>query len=920
MIMKGRRTERAELERLVADALAGMSGVLVLRGSAGIGKTALLDHAVASASSLRVARIAGVEAEQELGFAALHRLLLPFLEGRADLPGPQLAALEIAFGMAAGTAPDRFLVGLAVLTLLAGAARRQPLLVIGDDAQWLDRESLDVLAFVARRLHAEGIAMLFALREEPSSAAVLAGLPELSVPGLAEADARALLTEHLDSTTDLLLRDRIIAEAGGNPLAIRELARGAGSLQPSAAGRPLPVSRSLENRFLERFRLLPALARRSVLTAAADATGDRDLVRRAVQRQVPSTPDEIDAAFEEAERADVLGLGTDIAGLSFRHPLIRSAVYGGAGLAERRAAHAALAAVTDPLADPGRHAWHLASAADGPDTRVADELHACAERAKDNGGYLARAAFLHRAAELTEDPATGSFRLLEACAAALMGGAPHRAGELLTRLALAPQLPAVHAHADRLRGLVHLMVGKEGAVGLLHQAAQALSSHDPRGCRDTLLEAVDAAMVVPRIGPTTDLAGIARTALDMCEPSTGERQDSTDPADLLLEGHARLAAVGHTQAAPVLKAALTAMRAPGAEHGGAVRWSLLGMLAAIETWDIDALSECGRRYADAARSHGALRMLQIAAHANATAEVFRGDLATAQLHFAEFKDVAVATGADSRLSHPTDAMLHGWRGDEAATLAAVRAQQELYPERPGGVPVQLVRAAHVVLRLGQGRYAEAQAAAAPVLDDPPPHGGGLVLPGLVEAALRNHDTGTAERALDRLAERAEACGTPWALGLLARSRALMAAGAEADALFRDAAAHLEPTPLGTEKAHTQLLHGEWLRRRRRRADARVHLRTAHQAFARMGATAFAERARSELLATGERPRRREAPAAADLTPQETRIARMAADGATNQEIATHLFLSASTVEYHLAKVFRKLGVTSRRHLRAALPG
>ncbi|MFJ9942072.1 helix-turn-helix transcriptional regulator [Streptomyces erythrochromogenes] len=919
MIMKGRRTERAELEQLVADARTGMSGVLVLRGNAGIGKTALLDHAVASASSLRVTRLAGAEAEQELGFAAVHRLLLPFLDRRADLPRPQLLALETALGMTTGPVPDRFLVGLAVLTLLAGAARRQPLLVICDDAQWMDRESLDVLAFVGRRLHADGIAMLFALRDESGSAAVLAGLPELSIPGLGDTDARALLAENLDPTTDLLLRDRIIAEAAGNPLAIRELARGAGTLQPSAAGRPLPVSRGLEARFLERFRLLPAPARRAVLIAAADATGNRDLVRRAVHHQVPSTPDDIDAAFEEAERADVLAPGTDAAGLSFRHPLIRSAVYGGAGRADRRAAHAALAAVTDPLADPGRHAWHLASAAAGPDAAVADRLHACAERAKDNGGYLARAAFLHRAAELTEDAATASVRLLEASAAALMGGAPHRAEELLARLAPAPDMPAVQAHADRLCGLVHLMVGKEGAVGLLHQAAQALSSHDPRGCRDALLEAVDAAMVVPRIGRGTGMAAIARTALEIHGRSTRDRQDSFDPADLFLDGHARLAAVGHTQAAPVLKAALTAMRAQGAEHGGAVRWSLLGMLAAIETWDIDALSECGRRYADAARSHGALRMLQIAAHANATAEVFRGDLATAQLHFAEFKDVADATGADSRLSHPTDAMLHGWRGDEAATLAAVRAQQELYPERPGGVPVQLVRAAHVVLRLGQGRYAEAQAAAVPVLDDPPAHGGGLVLPGLVEAALRNHDTGTAERALDRLTERAKACGTPWALGLLARSRALMAVGAEADALFRDAVAHLDPTPLGTEKAHTRLLHGEWLRRRRRRGDARVQLRVAHQAFARMGAAAFAERARLELRATGEHPRRRDAPAPADLTPQETRIARMAVDGATNQEIATHLFLSASTVEYHLAKVFRKLGVTSRRHLRTALP-
>ncbi|WP_250399219.1 helix-turn-helix transcriptional regulator [Streptomyces cellostaticus] len=920
MIMTGRRSERAELDRLLDDVRTGMSGVLVLRGDAGIGKTALLDHAVASASPMRVTRLDGVESEQELGFAALHRIVLPFLDLRLELPAPQLAALETAFGMAAGSAPDRFLVGLAVLTLMAGAARRQPLLVVCDDAQWVDQESLDVLAFVGRRLHADGMGMLFALRDEHASGAVLAGLPELRIHGLPESDARALLTEHLDPTTAPALQERIIAESAGNPLALRELARSARTLQAGAIATPLPVSRSLEARFLQRFRQLTALSRSTVLMVAADATGDRDLVRRALDRQTPSASGEIDAAFEEAERADVLAVHTGPAGSPFRHPLIRSAVYTGASRAERRAAHAALAAVTDPLTDPDRRAWHLASAAEGPDEGVAAELQVRAERAKDNGGYLARAAFLHRAAELTGDAVSRSTRLLEACAATLMAGSPHRGEELLALLGPGPGLPVLRAHADRLRGLVHVMVGKEGAVALLHQAALALSDRDPHGCRDALLEAVDAAIVVPRLGPGASITRVARTALAVRGSRSGPLGDSQDPADLLLDGHARLVALGHAEAAHVLKAALTAMRAPGAEHGGAVRWSLLGMLAAIETWDIDALSECGRRYADAARAHGALRMLQIAAHANATAEVFRGDLATAQLHFAEFKDVADATGADPRFSHPTDAMLHGWRGDEAATLAAVRAQRDLYPEQPGGIAVQLVRAATVVLGLGQGRYPDAEAAARPVLDDPPPHGAGLVLPGLVEAAARIHDTGLAERALDELAERAEAAGTPWALGLLARSRALLATGAAAEDFFRDALAHLGPTPLGTEKAHTRLLYGEWLRRRRRPTEARAHLRAAHEAFARMGAAAFAERARLELRATGERPRRHGTGAPGHLTPQETRIARMAADGATNQEIATHLFLSASTVEYHLGKVFRKLGITSRRHLRTALPG
>lgn len=918
MILRGRQAEQGRVQRLLSDAHEGMSGVLVVRGDAGIGKTALLDHAVASASGMHVTRVAGIEAEQELGFAAVHRILLPFLGDRSRLPAPQRASLETAFGMVGGSAPDRFLVGLAVLTLLAEAARERPLLMVCEDAQWVDRESLDVLAFVGRRLHADGIVALFALRDDFTTPPMLTGLPELRLSTLPQRDALAVLRDCVDGRIDQVVAERIIAEAAGNPLALRELARSP-SVGEGSFGEPSAIERRLEARFLRQVHTLPALTRTVLLAAAADATGARHLVHRAVRHQAGAANDDIAEAFEQAEREELL-MSHPAPGTSpFRHPLIRSAVYRGASRAERRAMHASLAAVTDAHAEHDRHVWHLAAATDGPDDQVAAALHNCAERARDNGGYLAQAAFLQRAAELTDDPVRRTGRLLEACAAALMGGAPHRSEELLVMVTAAPGLAVLGAHADRLRGLAHVVLGKDGAVRLLLDAARVLSQHDPRAGRDALLEAMDAAMVVPRIGHGASARHIADAALTLSDDPLDGGAGTASVADLLLAGHARLVAVGHREAAPALRAALEAMRLPGAEYGGAVRWSLLGMIAAVEMWDIDALGECGRRYADAARRHGALRMLQISAHANATSEVFRGNLATAETHFAEFKDIADATGADSRLSHPTDVMLHAWRGDEAGTLSAVRAQQELYPELPGGIQVQLARAALVVLELGRRRYPQAQAAARAVLDDAPPHCGGLTLPGLVEAAIRNGDDAVAGRALDLLRDRAVASGTPWALGLLARSRALLAGDAEADDLFQEAAAHLEPTPLRTEKAHTDLLYGEWLRRRRRKQDARVRLRAAHEEFTAMGAAAFAERARLELRATGEQPRGRGAGTDHHLTPQESRVARMAARGATNQEIATDLFISASTVEYHLAKVFRKLGVSSRRQLSASLP-
>ncbi|GAA2883545.1 LuxR family transcriptional regulator [Streptosporangium fragile] len=900
---------------MLGRARAGLSGVLVLRGPAGIGKTALLEHTANAAPGFQVTRVAGVEAEQELGFAGLHRLLLPFLGDRGRLPDPQRDALETAFGLRSAAPPDRFLVGLAALTLLAGAAADRPLLAICDDAQWMDRESLEVLAFVARRLYADGIVLLFGVRDGDAAGASLTGLSELQVAELSGDDALALLDASLAAGIDRVIAARLLAETGGNPLAIRELARGiaAGDLVDPGFGEPLPLDRRLEARFLRQVRDLNPLVQSLLLVAAADSSGDMALVRRAVIELTSASEADVDAALEHAERGEFLAPRTGMVRTHFRHPLIRSAIYGGASAVRRRRAHAALAAVTDPARDADRHASHLASAVDGPDERVAAALEASAERARERGGHLAQAALLRRAAELTPPGPQRDGRLLAACGAALTAGAPHRAEELLGLLTPDPGIPVLDAHAMRLRGFLRVMLGREGAVALLLRAARILAESDPRAGRDTLLEAFDAVTVVARIGVGTSALRVAQAALD-APPVPGE----PTVADLLLAAHAGLVAVGYEPAVPLMRRGVQAMQAVGAENGDAARWFLLGILLALELWDIDALGICAQRYSAAARRQGALRMLQAGAHAAATWELLCGRFAAAEAHFAEFKDIAAAIGADPRYSDPSDVMLHAWSGAEERTLAAVAAQAGPDADRPGGLQVQLARTSLVLLELGHRRYARAQAAGEIVYDENPPHFGSAVLPDLVEAAVRNNDTAVAERALARLAERATASGTPWALAVLARCRALLADDTTAEELYLEAISLLERTPLATELARTHLLYGEWLRRRRRRVDARDRLRTAHDMFLDMGAAAFAERARTELAATGERARRRSSETARDLTPQELRVARLAAGGTTNQEIASELFISASTVEYHLRKVFRKLGVTSRRQLLHAL--
>jgi DNA-binding CsgD family transcriptional regulator len=898
--------ERAELRRVLDAAREGLSAALVVYGVPGIGTTALLRHAIESAVEFHVVEMAGIEVEQELGFAALHRLLLPFGAERDRLPAPQRDALSAAFGLRLGPAPDRFLVGLAALTVLADVASTQPVLVVCDDAQWLDRESLDVLAFVGRRVLAERVVLLLGTRTARLASGPFDGLPSLRVTGLPKPDAVALLTTISD--LDSVLAARLADSSGGNPLALVEVGRQLTSgeaILAQLAGDPMldgpvPVGGHLEDRFLARVSRLPTVARTVLLVAAADSTGEIELIRRAAAHLLPETPGhQLTEAIEESEREGLLerrAPGRTV----FRHPLIRSAIYAGASSAQRRRAHGALAVATGTT-DADRRAWHLAGAADAPSEAVAAELERSAERAWHRGGHLAQAALLARAAELTPHPPARATRQLAAAAAALTAGATQRAEQLLGAV------PGVHdsvhdARATRLRGLLAREHGREDAASLLLTAAGGLLGHSRTEARDALLEALDAAVVVNRLDPRTTELRVARAALALPPPD-----GPPDVADLMLAGHAQLLLDGHAKAAPILRAALATMREDGAERADTARWCQLGMLAAAGLWDEAALGVCAARYLAGALRRGAVRMHQIALHGLATWELACGRTEAATGHFLELQDLAGVLGGDLTRSETSDVLLRAWRGDAEGTLNAAEGGTRLHQQHG--------RAAAMLVHLGTGNYQHATAIGRELLAEDPPHLGTTALPDVVEATARAGDVVTAQAALTRLQERAAAAATPWALGLLARARALLEPDRSAEALYADAVDRLGRTPVLTGLARAHLLYGEWLRRRRRRADAATRLKLAHHMFLDMDATAFAERARRELVAAGGSGHPRGTPNTATLTAQESRIVTLVANGATNQEIATTMFISASTVEYHLRKVFRKLGITSRRQLR-----
>ena len=883
--------------------------MLVLRGEAGVGKTALLEYVLRRAGGCRVVRAAGVESEMELAFAGLHLLCTPFLDRLDQLPAPQRDALGIAFGLRAGDAPDRFLVGLAVLTLLSDVAEERPLLCVVDDAQWLDRASAQALEFVARRLGNESVGIVFAVRKNGEHD--MPGLDELIVEGLADSDARALLESVVTGRLDESVLERIVADTRGNPLALLELPRG---LSPGelAGGFGLPDAAPLTGRIEESFRRrlapLPGPTRLLLLVAAAEPVGDPVLVWRAAE--------ELGIDALAAAPAVEAGLLTIDARVRFRHPLVRSAVYRAASPEQRRNVHRALAHTTDADNDPDRRAWHMAQATPGFDEDVAAELEHSAGRARTRGGLAAAAAFHERAAELTPDASQRARRALAAAQSKHQAGAPDAALQLLSMAEAGPLEELDRARAELLRAQITFAVtrGRDAPPQLL-KAAKRLESLDASLARETYLDAFAAALSAGRLARGVHEREVAEAVLAADWGKT-ERESA---CDLLLDGLALLTTEGYRAGAPALKDALRAFREESMSEEAALRWLWLACRVAGALADDEAWDELTERQVRLARQAGALSLLPMALNERASLELVAGHLANATALVTEASAVIEATGSHLR-PHATIWMAV-WHGREDEANALIEAARQDVVRRGEGLWLRSTDWTTSVLYLALGRYEEAHAAAERAIEQPDEVGlSTWAGPELVEAAVRSGHPERAEEPMARLTEMCHACGTDWALGLEARSRALLCEGAEADALYEEAIVRLGRTRIPIALARARLLYGEWLRRESRRMDAREQLRSAHRMLTEMGAEGFAERARRELVATGETARKRSVETIDELTAQEAQIARMASDGHTNPEIGAQLFISPRTVEWHLRKVFTKLGISSRRQLRNALPG
>jgi DNA-binding CsgD family transcriptional regulator len=900
-LLLGRGSERQILDRVLSAASAGHGGTIVVCGEPGIGKSTLLDHAMHSATGFQVLRAVGNEAEKELPFAAAQQLCAPSVVTLKELPAPYRDALGVAFGHVAGSPPDRLFVGLALLGLFSQLASEKPVLCVIDDAQWLDRESAQALAIAARRLGSEPIAFLFGARTVPRD---LIGLPCLPVFGLGQADARALLRSALPDPFDEHVLERIVAETRGNPLALLELPRGLTSAEVAggfALVPSVPLTGRIEASFLRRIAKLPAPSRRLLLTAAAEPTGDPALVWRAALHLG------VDESAAAAVQAD--GLLEMTPQVIFRHPLVRSAVYEAASPAERRNVHRALADATDAGFDPDRRAWHLAQAAWHPDDQVAKDLEESAERAQARGGLAAAAAFLERAAELTVDPRHRVSRTLAAAEAKRQAGAPAAALELAARAERSLMDDEQGAQLEVLRGRVSFTSerGSE-APQLLFAAAQHLEVHDPSRAREIYLDAIAAALFAGRMAHTAHARDIAKTVLSEPQPP-----GPPSVSDLLLRGLALLVSEGPGVGTPVAKRALEAFRSDAVGTEERLRWSWLAARTAAFIWDYDAWNELTSRQVATARAAGALSVLPLTLSTTAGVQLFAGRLSEAEALFEQAETVADATA--TRTARYAAVLVTAYRGREREARTFIEAAAKDFTARGEGMGLTLTRCADAVLCNGLGRYDDAYDAAADALEDPyelwfwP-----WATVELIEAASRTGRTSAAAEAFERLKESTTASGSEWAGAVEDRCRALLSEGEAAEKLYRSAIDRLSPTVLRLDLARTHLLFGEWLRRESRPADARQELRAAHRLFTDFGSENYAERARIELRATGERTRRRSVDSGWRLTPQEARVAQLVAQGGTNIEIAAQMFISPSTVEYHLHKVFRKFGIRSRTQL------
>jgi DNA-binding CsgD family transcriptional regulator len=755
---------------------------------------------------------------------------------------------------------------------------------------------------VARRLLAESVALVLVTRE-PSEE--LDGLPKLAVEGLRDRDARALLGSAVRVPLDERVRERLVAETRGNPLALLELPR---ELTPGelAGGFGLldapALSWRIEDSFRRRLAGLPADTQRLLLVAAAEPVGDPVLVWRAAGR--------LGVGVQAV--ADTDGLLAIGARVTFRHPLVRSAVYRAASPKDRQAAHRALAEATDPAVDPDRRAWHLAQATSGLDEDVASELQRSAGRARRRGGVAAAAAFLERATELTPDPGHRAERALAAAQAKHQAGAFDPALRLVAIAEAGPLNELQRAQVGLLRGQIAFALNRgSDAAPLLLEAAKRLEPLDPSLARETYAEALAAAMYAGRLAKADAVLEVAKAA--RAAKRAGAWPRPSHAADLLLVGQALLITEGPQGATPILKRALSAFRGDDLSSDEALRWLWVACVTAIQLWDEESWRVLSDRYVQLARDTGALTVLPLALNYCAGCRVCAGEFASAEALGQEARDVSVAIGnPDVSISSLN---LAGWRGREMEALRLIEASDRDAAARGEGRRIGAGRYAIAVLYNGLGRFERALAAAEEALEYPRELATSRwALPEQIEAAIRSGKPEPAARALAQLSETTSSGGTDWALGIGARSRALLSEGEAAEALYREAIEALGRTRVRVELARGHLLYGEWLRRERRRLDAREQLRTAHALFTEFGMEAFAERARVELLATGEHARKRTVETRDDLTPQEAQISRLAADGATNQEIAAQLFISPNTVDYHLRKAFRKLGVRSRTQL------
>lgn len=914
----GRRAQCRQVEHLLGEAKAGHSGALMVRGEAGIGKTALLEHVRISAEALgfRVAASTGVEAEIQFAYAGLHQLCVPFLDRLPALPEPQRSALGVALGREVGPAPDKFIVGLAVLGLFSEAAENNGLLCLIDDAQWLDQASAEALAFVARRLDAERIVMLFGVRDDDAGPRVFAGVPELRLTGLNHTDARELLDAAVLMPLDGEVRDRIVAEARGNPLALLELpsrsqpARLAGGFQiPDISDVPARVEEEFQNRARE----LPDETRTLLLIAAADPTGDPSLLERAATHA--------GIASESTAPAEAVGLIEIGARVRFRHPLTRSAVYRGAARAERHRAHSALAAATDATFEPDRRAWHAAQAATGVNHQVATELERSAARARARGGHAAAGAFLQRSTELTPDLADRARRALDAAHALREAGAAELALDLLATAESGPLDQLQLARAAQLRAqIAYHLTRRRDAPTVLSEAANLVAQHDPSLAREIRLDALDLVMIYgDPIGRS-----IARTVLE--DPAI---EGSPRAIDRLLFGLATTMVRDFSSGVPDLRAALESFRevtlradihddrpatglVVGVDSTVGIVHDLAGRVA-VGILNDELAYELTEAYVRSARAAGALAVLPAALSFHANVLVISGELARARELVAQ--SIAITNSTRGVHSRHAEIVLAAWSGDHATAVGLHEATRQDSNHPADGVEVALAEYSMAVLCNALGDYSKAQSAAEIACACLDLSLSTLGLSELIEAAVRAGDADGAASALERLTARAGACETSWARGLQARSRALTITDASAETHYREAIAQLEASRVAVEAARAHLVYGEWLRREGRRQDAREELRTAHALLSGMGAEAFAARAANELRATGERPRRRRTQLIDELTAQELQVARHVATGATSREVGAQLFLSPRTIEAHLRSIYRKLGITSRRELR-----